>query len=77
VDLSHGDKSDVSMLCDVASVGTLSLCHELSQLSTDAKRALVENALKVKSRYNLDTDVDTPRSLLGLMLNIPKNGAFP
>jgi hypothetical protein len=73
--LSRGDKSDVRVLCDIVGAETLSFCHELSQLSTDSKRALVEGAAKLKDRSSIDTDA--PRGLLSLISNIPHNGAIP
>eukprot|EP00953_Heterococcus_sp_UTEX-ZZ885_P005905 3658-Heterococcus_DN1.PRE.2 len=77
--LNTGDKSDVNMLCEFVSAETLCLCHELSQLSTDSKRALLEGAthLKRKCRPDISADLDTPRSLLGLMLNTPRDSSFP
>jgi hypothetical protein len=72
--LSSSEKSDVYMLYDFVSAEALSLCDELSQWSTDSRRALVEGAAKLQGRSSIGTD--TARSMVGLMLNIRRNGAF-
>jgi hypothetical protein len=72
--LNSGDKSDVGMLCDFVSTDTLSLCHEVNELSTDLRRALVEGAPQLKGRPAIS--IDTPRGLLGLMLNISHNSSI-
>jgi hypothetical protein len=72
--LNPSDKWNVFLLCDFMDGGALTLCHELSQLSTDLKRVLIDGAKKLKRRPSINTD--SPRGLLSLVLNAVNNGGF-